>query len=177
MHGFDSANSPYRLRNHHWKLSRCLLRNHQQNCFHWWHMDSTGQTVPMASEISNATTSTGDAWIRQRKQPCGLRNHQRNRFHRWRMDSTALTTPVDSEIITDNWVVADSKIINQTASTVEEWIRHRKEPLWAQKLSTKSESLPTQKSSMKLLPQVTHGFDSANIPCGLRIHQQNCFQG
>jgi hypothetical protein len=56
-------------------------------------MDLTAQTAPAASEIFNETASTGDAWIRQRKQPMGpqksstklsrwqLENHQRNCFH------------------------------------------------------------------------------------------------
>jgi hypothetical protein len=67
-------------------------------------MDSIAQTAPAASEIFNETVSTGDAWIRQRKQPllpqksstklfrlvtpgfdsanspCGFRNLQRNCF-------------------------------------------------------------------------------------------------
>jgi hypothetical protein len=32
-------------------------------------MDSTAQTAPGDSEIINETASTGDAWIRQHKQP------------------------------------------------------------------------------------------------------------
>jgi len=56
------------------------------------------------------------------------------------MDSTAQTAPVASEII------------NQTASTRDPRIRQRKQPLWLKKTST------------KLLPRVTHGFDSANSP-------------
>jgi len=59
------------------------------------------------------------------------------------MDSTAKTAPAASEIF------------NETASTDDEWIRQRKQPLWL------------QKSSTKLLPRVTHGFDSSKSPCGL----------
>jgi len=70
------------------------------------------------------------------------------------MDSTAQTALVASEII------------NETASTGDAWIRLRKEPLWAMKSSTKTQSLPNQKSSTKLLPRVTHGFDSTKSPCG-----------
>jgi hypothetical protein len=148
--GFDSANNP------------CALRNLQRNGFHGRRMDSTAQTAPATSEIFNETASTRDAWIPQRKQalglqksstklllgvtqafdransPCGLRNHQRNR------------------------VARDLKIINETASTGEAWIRQRKQPL------------RPHKSSTKLLPRVTHGFDSANSPCGLRILQRKC---
>jgi hypothetical protein len=76
------------------------------------------------------------------------------------MDSTAQKAPVASEIL------------NETASTGEAWIRQRKQPLWTQKTSMKTESLPTQKSLTKLLPRVTHGFDSRNSPYGLRNHQQ-----
>jgi hypothetical protein len=32
-------------------------------------MDSTAQTAPAALEIFNETASTGDAWIRQLKEP------------------------------------------------------------------------------------------------------------
>jgi hypothetical protein len=34
MHGFDSAKSPFGIRNHQRKQSRCLLRNNQRNYFH-----------------------------------------------------------------------------------------------------------------------------------------------
>jgi len=138
-------------------------------------MDSTAQTAPMASENINETSSTGDEWIRQRKEhvrpqksstkllplvthgfdsansPCGFRNLQRNSFDWRRMDSTAQTAPTASEIF------------NATASTGDAWIRQRQQPL-----------LP-QKSSSKLLPLVTHRFDSANSPSGFRNHQRNCF--
>jgi hypothetical protein len=140
-------------------------------------MDSTAQTAPVALEIFNETSSTGDAWIRQRKQhlrpqkssrkvlprvthgfdiangPCGLRNLQRNCFHSRPMDSTAQTAPASSEIF------------NETASTRDPWIRQRKQPLWL------------QKSSTKLLPLVTNGFDSANSRCGFRKQQRNFFHG
>ena len=67
------------------------------------------------------------------------------------MDSTAQTTPPPSEIF------------NETVSTGDAWIRHHKQPL------------RPHKSSPKVLPRVTHGFDSANGPCGLRILQRNYF--
>jgi len=103
-------------------------------------MISIAQTAPAASEIFNETGSTGDAWIRQRRQPllpqksspkvlprvthgfdsangpCGLRNLQRNCFHWGSMDSTAETAPAASEII------------NETAYTRDPWIRQRKHP-------------------------------------------------
>jgi hypothetical protein len=34
-------------------------------------MDSTAQTAPWDSEITNETTTTGDTWIRQPTQPLG----------------------------------------------------------------------------------------------------------
>jgi len=88
------------------------------------------------------------------------------------MDSTAQTAHVGLEIINENLVAGDSKIINETAYTGEAWIRQRKEPMWALKSSTKTQSLQNQKSSTKLLPRVLHAFDSANSPCGLRNHQR-----
>jgi len=69
------------------------------------------------------------------------------------MDSTAPTAPAASEIF------------NETASTDDVCIQERKQPL------------RPQKSSTKLLPLVTHGFDSANSPCGFRNHHRKCFHG
>jgi hypothetical protein len=43
--------------------------------------------------------------------------------------------------------------------------------------STAQTALRPQKSSTKLLPLVTHAFDSANSPWGFRNHQRNCFHG
>jgi hypothetical protein len=74
---------------------------------------------------------------------------------------------VGFEIIKKNSVAEESEIINETASTGDEWIRHRKKPMWAMKSSTKTESLATQKSSTKLLPRVMHVLDNAKSPCGL----------
>jgi len=138
-------------------------------------MHSTPQTAPAASEIFNETASTGNAWIGQctysmglqksstkmlprvthafdsANSPYDLRNLQRNYFHGLGMDSTAQRTPAASEIITENASIGDA------------WIRQRKQPL------------RLQKSSTKLLPEVTHAFDSANSPCGLRNLHRNCF--
>jgi len=138
-------------------------------------MHSKAQTAPTASETLNETASTGDAWIRQRKlpigpqksstkllprvthafdsanSPCGLRNLQRNCFHWGRMHSTVQTAPAASEIF------------NETDSTGDACIRQRKQPL------------RPQKSSTKLLPLVTHGFDRENSQWGLRNHQRNWF--
>jgi hypothetical protein len=69
------------------------------------------------------------------------------------MDSTAQTAD------------GASQIINETASTGEAWIRQRKL------------HMGPKKSSTKLLPRVTHGFDSAYSQWGLRNHQRNCFHG
>ena len=77
------------------------------------------------------------------------------------MDSTAKTAPVASEII------------NETASTGDAWIRQLKEPMWALKSSTKTQSLQNQKSSTKLLPRVTHGFESAKTHVGFEIINKN----
>jgi hypothetical protein len=49
------------------------------------------------------------------------------------MDLTAQTAPAASEIF------------NETASTGAAWIRQLKEPMWALKSSTKTQSLQNQK--------------------------------
>jgi hypothetical protein len=69
------------------------------------------------------------------------------------MDSTAQTAPAALEFF------------NENASTSDEWIPQRKQPLGL------------QKSSTKLLQGVTHAIDSANSPCGLRNHQRNRVTG
>jgi hypothetical protein len=53
------------------------------------------------------------------------------------------------------------------------WIRQRKQPMWAMKSSTKTESRENQKSSTKLLPRVTHGFESAKTHVGFEIINKN----
>jgi hypothetical protein len=65
------------------------------------------------------------------------------------MDSTAQTASPPSEIF------------NETASTRDAWIRQRKEPMWA------------MKSSTKLRPRVTHGFESAKTHVGFEIINKN----
>jgi len=84
-------------------------------------MDLTAQTPPRDSEIINELVSrvthgfdspnsllglrnnqrtavTGDAWIRQPKQPLGTEKSATNCGHGSRRDSTAQTAPRDSEI-------------------------------------------------------------------------------
>jgi len=85
----------------------------------------------------------------QRKpSSCQIINHQRKCLHGWQMDSTAQKAPLASEII------------YYTGSKGYARIRQRKQPLGTQKLST------------KLLPRVTHEFDSVKSPCGLKNHQR-----
>jgi hypothetical protein len=59
--------------------------------------------------------------------------------------------------------LAAFEIFNETDSTGDAWIRQREQPL------------RPQKSSPKVLPWVTHGFDSADSPSALRNLQRNCF--
>jgi len=113
-HRFDSGNSPCRLRNHHSKLCRCLLRK------------SSTKLLP---RVTHGLDSANN--------PCGLRNHQRNSFHGWHMDSTAQKNPMTSEIITENRVSAYSEIVNETASLGDAGNRQRKQHLWPEKSSTK----------------------------------------
>jgi len=58
---------------------------------------------------------------------------------------------------------AASEIFNETAYTGDAWIRQRTQPMGL------------QKSSTKMLPRVTHAFDSAHSPYGLRNLQRNYF--
>jgi len=126
-------------------------------------MDSTAQTAPAASEIFIETVSTGDTWIRQRKQPLRPQKSSTKLLPRVTHGFNSSKTHVGFEIINKNSVAAESEIINETASTGDAWIRHSKQPMWP------------QKSSTKVLPRVTHGFDSANSPWCLKNLQRNCF--
>jgi hypothetical protein len=114
-------------------------------------MDSTAQTAPVALEIFNETSFTGDAWIRQRKEHVRPQKSSPKVLPRVTHGFDTQTAPVALEIF------------NETVSTGDAWIHSRKQPL------------RPQKSSPKVLPRVTHGFDIANGPCGLRNLQRNCF--
>jgi hypothetical protein len=148
---FDSANNP------------CALRNLQRNGFHGRRMDSTAQTAPATSEIFNETASTRDEWIPQRKQPLGLQKSSTKLLLGVTHAFDRANSPCGLRNHQRNRVARDLKIINETASTGDACNRKRKQPL------------RPQKSSTKLFPRVTHGFDSANSPCGLRILQRKCF--
>ena len=68
------------------------------------------------------------------------------------MDSEELVALVDLEIFNENRVDAASEIITETASKGDAWIQKRSQPLLTNKRSTKTESVPTRKSSTKHLP-------------------------
>jgi hypothetical protein len=103
------------------------------------------------------------------------------------MDLSAHTAPVEFEIVRENQVDADSEFSTETVFRADTWTRLRTPPLLPLKLSMKTESLQTQKSSPKRLPELTHGFVSAHRPCWLRnsegklsryrlrIHHRNWF--
>jgi len=46
---------------------------------------------------------------------------------------------------------------------------------WASEIINETESLATRKSSTKLLQRVTHAFESATSPSGLRNLHRKCF--
>ena len=104
------------------------------------------------------------------------------------MDSPAHTAPIEFEIVRENQVIADLEFITETVFRADAWTRQCTPPLLTLKLSTKTKLLQSQKSSPKLLPELTHGFISAHNPCWLRnnlgklsryrlrIHHWNWFQ-
>jgi len=106
-------------------------------------MHSTAQTAHVGLEIINETAYTGEAWIRQRKEPM------------WALKSSTKTQSLQNQNSTAQTAPPASEIITESASTGDTWIRQRRQPL------------RPQKSSTQLLPRVTHGFDSAKSPCGL----------
>jgi len=89
------------------------------------------------------------------------------------VDSTGHKVSVDSEITSENWVVADSETINDTASLANTWIPQRTQSYLTRKSSSKTESLPPRELTPKLLPQLTLGFIYANSPSWLCIVPEN----
>ena len=106
-------------------------------------------------------------WLRNSQRKLSrsrLRNHHRNTFQRWPVDSEALAAYVDSEKV------------KETTTKGDTWILQRAQALLNQKLSTKTKSVPTGKSSTKPLSKVTRGFGRARSPCWLRKSQRNNFK-
>jgi hypothetical protein len=121
-------------------------------------------------------SANSPCWLRNSKRKlvrCWLRNHHIKTFQSWCVDSEILADPVDSEKINANLVAADSEIITQTSSKGDAWIRKRSHPLLTWISSTNMESVMTQNSSMKHLPQVTPRIVSAPNPCWLTNSQRN----
>jgi len=65
-------------------------------------MDSTAQTAPAASEIFSETASTGDAWIRQRKQLLRPPKSSTKVLPRVNNAFDSKTAPAASEIFNEN---------------------------------------------------------------------------
>jgi len=117
-----------------------------------------------------------------------VRNSPRNCFLRWHKESLGQTAPVDSENVKENWVADHSEIITETVYRDDRRNHQRAQHLLTQKMSRKTESLTTQKSSWKLFPEITEGILSAHSTCWLRKCQGklsrwplrnrhgNCFQ-
>jgi hypothetical protein len=80
------------------------------------------------------------------------------------VDSSVRPTPVDLVKVNENSATTVSEIVNDTDFAGDAWIRQRPQPLLTQKQSPTTESLQTQKSSPKRLPNVTCGFESARNP-------------
>ena len=89
------------------------------------------------------------------------------------MDFSAHTAPVDSETVKENQVAGLLEIIIKNVLRADAWIHQRTLPLLTQKESRKTESLPTQKSSLKMFPQLTHGFISTHYPFDTERGKEN----
>jgi hypothetical protein len=153
--GFISAQIRCWLQNRNRKLSHCRLRNHQRD----W--------LPAEAWIICAHSPCWLGKHHRKLSSCRLRNHQRQCFQVWCVDSLGHKVPFDSEISSDKWVAADSETINETASPIDAWIRPSTQSLLTRKLSLKTESLPTQKPSTRLPPQLKPGFVHTHSPCWL----------
>jgi hypothetical protein len=119
---------------------------------------------------------------------CWLRNHQRNCFLRVTLGFYISNSPCG--LRNHQLKLSRCRVRNHQRNCFHGW--HMEITVQTasidSKSSTKTESMPTQKSSTKLLPHVTNGFDITNSPYGLRNHQLkltrcrcrnhqwNCFQ-
>jgi hypothetical protein len=68
------------------------------------------------------------------------------------------------KIVSESSVATDSETINDIASTAIAWIHHLTNSLLTLKWQEKTQSLPNQKPSTTLLPQLTRGLVSAKDP-------------
>jgi hypothetical protein len=150
--GFDSANSPYGLRNHQRTAvtGDALIRQRKhplgthkssRNCCHGRHTDWTAQNPPRDSQLINELLARVTHGFDIANTPYGLINHQR------------------------------------TAGTGDTGIRQRKKPLRTQKSTTNcchgrrtdstAQTPPRDSQIIKeLLARVTHRFDSAKQQLG-----------
>ena len=75
-------------------------------------MDSTAHTAPPALEIIIESASTGDTWIRQRRQPLRPQKSSTKLLPRVTHGFDSARAHVDYEIINKNIVAVESEIIN-----------------------------------------------------------------
>jgi hypothetical protein len=80
------------------------------------------------------------------------------------VDWSPLTTPGDSKIVNESWFAADLEIITKKPSKGDAWIRKCSQTMLTQKKSMKTVSVATGKSSTKQVPKVTSGFFNASSP-------------
>jgi hypothetical protein len=107
--------------------------------------------------------------------PC---SHRKSLGKRVAVDSQIITEnfstpPVDLETVKQNWVAGLSEIVTENVSRGHAWIHKHTLPLFTQKESRKTESLPTKKSSLKMFPELTHGFINAHYPFDTERVQEN----
>jgi hypothetical protein len=137
--------------------------------------------VAADSEIITETTSKGDARIRKRSQPLVTQKRstktesvptRKSSTKTFGVDSSARPALVDLETVIENWNTLVSEIVNETDCEGDAWICQRQQPLLSLKLSTKTSSLSTLKSSPKNFPKVMRGFGRAHNSCSLRKSQR-----
>jgi hypothetical protein len=124
-------------------VNKNWVRNPYQNTLQRWSVHSEAFATPVDSEkvrenrvgayweIINETSSKGDTWICQRLKPWWLRNSQ--------------------------WKLRHCRIRYHQRNWFQRWRVDSSAPTThlTQKQLIKTESLPTQKSSPKLIPKVT----------------------
>jgi hypothetical protein len=104
---------------------------------------------------------------------CWVRNTKENRVAARKEMSPKLVLELTHGFVSAHspcWLRSSQRILSRCqfrnrAGRANTWIRLRTQPLLSKKYSRKTESMSTQKSSPKLLPQVTHGLVSAHSPC------------
>jgi len=116
------------------------------------------------TEIITETPTEGDAWIRKCSQP--LLTKKKSSKQLPKVTCGFVSTHIPYSLRNSQRKLSRCRLRNHHRNTFQKWRVDSKswQPLLTQKKSTKTESVPTGKSSPKHLSKVTYGFRRAYSP-------------